>query len=502
MKSGWFLCISLFVIGCGQRHSPAINAEALAQAHCGSCHAFPEPDLLDKNSWQEYVLPRMGFMLGFYADSSERVELFEAGEAGRKLRDSQLFPAQPKISPAHWEAIQTYFLSNAPTELSREKSIPILDRLPHFQFRVPDHFLSPPSSTLVQFTTEGDILIGDAQSGRMHYFDAHLSLRQTANTREGLVHVQEEADQWFMTVMGSFSPTDQAKGMLFSLPRTKEGKPEILIQALQRPVHAAYADFDEDGQSEIVICEFGKWTGRLGIWDNREPGNWTVKVLRDQAGATRTEIVDLDQDGDLDIVALFGQGDEGIFYFQNDGQGNFLEKRLLRFPPSWGSSYFTLLDWNQDGALDILYTCGDNADFKPILKPYHGIRLFLNDGQHQFSEHFFLPQNGAYKAIAQDFDQDGDLDIAAISFFPDFSTGAKEGFLYWRNDGQDTFTAHSFPQVELGRWISMDAADWDQDGDMDLVLGSLAFEVVPKSNHVEKWVKNGLAFLVLENQIR
>ena len=45
----------------------------------------------------------------------------------------------------------------------------------------------------------------------------------------------------------------------------------------------------------------------------------------------------------------------------------------------------------------------------------------------------------------------------------------------------------------------MDCADRDRDGDLDLVLGSLAFEVIPDNGEVQKWVSNGIGYVVLEN---
>lgn len=55
-----------------------------------------------------------------------------------------------------------------------------------------------------------------------------------------------------------------------------------------------------------------------------------------------------------------------------------------------------------------------------ILKPYHGIRIFQQNSEGNFIQSWFFPIYGASQAAAFDFDQDGDLDIAAISFFADF----------------------------------------------------------------------------------
>src|SRR5690606_10825890 len=148
-------------------------------------------------------------------------------------------------------------------------------------------------------------------------------------------------------------------------------------------------------------------------------GNFRKHILRPLPGAIRTELRDINNDGLTDIIAMMAQGDEGIFLYKNQGGGKFLEERLLHFPPTYGSIYFEMVDMNGDGYADILATNGDNGDYPPILKAYHGIRVYLNTKQNKFEEAFFLPMNGAGKAMAVDFDKDGDLDIASISFFPD-----------------------------------------------------------------------------------
>jgi hypothetical protein len=135
------------------------------------------------------------------------------------------------------------------------------------------------------------------------------------------------------------------------------------------------------------------------------------------------------------------------------------------------------------------------------MKPWHGVYIFTNDGMNNFQQEVFLHLNGAYNAIVEDFDQDGDTDIAAISFFPDWVNTPEEGFVYFENEN-GKFSASTFEQVNTGRWVVMDGSDYDKDGDIDLVLGSLAFEVVPKLGYVEKWMQGGIPFIILENQTR
>jgi hypothetical protein len=123
----------------------------------------------------------------------------------------------------------------------------------------------------------------------------------------------------------------------------------------------------------------------------------------------------------------------------------------VRFPLVYGSNYFELLDFNGDGALDILYTNGDNVDYSFSLKKYHEVRVFINDGHNNFTEKWFFPMYGASKAIAKDFDKDGDLDIAAITYFPDFDSTSEDSFLYFENKGNFNFQPYTIATSSLGR---------------------------------------------------
>lgn len=130
----------------------------------------------------------------------------------------------------------------------------------------------------------------------------------------------------------------------------------------------------------------------------------------------------------------------------------YCQQKLLQFPPVYGLSYFELTDLNNDGHTDLLLSNGDNADHSIVLKPYHGIRIFMNDGKNNFKKVFFYPMHGASKAMAHNFDQDGDLDIAAISFPPNFKNPTETGFVYLQQDSFLSFNAKTFPASNLGHW--------------------------------------------------
>lgn len=97
--------------------------------------------------------------------------------------------------------------------------------------------------------------------------------------------------------------------------------------------------------------------------------------------------------------------------------------------------------------------------------------------------------NGAYKAMVHDYDLDGDLDLAAISFFPDYSRYPEKSFVYLENTGYMQFKDHSFAESSNGRWMVMDAGDMDADGDIDLALG--AFVYFLPEGELPGWASDG-----------
>ncbi|MBR9860392.1 VCBS repeat-containing protein [bacterium] len=497
-----YLLILSVLVACNaaetEQESEDVSGEELAQIYCASCHSFPEPGFLNKESWEKHMLPRMGYFLGMYENDNVRAALHKPGPGGQLVNEAEVFPKAQLIDTASWRKIKNYYLQNAPEHLNaaRTKSIP--QELKLFEVKYPSIKRSPPGATMVQFTAKGNVFAGDVYQSKLLQFDGDLKFVQELEVSQGAVHLHHQDNFNYLTVMGSFSPKDDPLG--FILKFDEKGKSKVIVKDLRRPVHASYTDLNGDGLTDIVVSEFGEWVGRLSLFEQQKDGSYRHEVLINQTGALRTYLKDMNADGRLDIISLFGQGDESIYISYNLGDMKFRHEKVLRFSPSNGSSYFDMMDVNNDGHLDIVYTAGDNADFDPILKPYHGVYVFENNGENQFEQTFFYQLNGAFGARLGDFDMDGDIDIAAISFFPDFENSPEESFVFLEQKENSKFEAHSIPEATDGRWAVMDMLDYDNDGDLDLVLGSLAFEVIPPNPIMERWMEKGIPFIVLENK--
>src|SRR5436309_14317448 len=86
------------------------QAATMARSVSQSCHLFPEPGLLDKETWEREALPFMSKWLGI---SKMNLDL----RPGRKyVEASGVFPTLPIVSAQDWEAIGRYYIESAPAK--------------------------------------------------------------------------------------------------------------------------------------------------------------------------------------------------------------------------------------------------------------------------------------------------------------------------------------------------------------------------------------------------
>jgi len=400
------------------------NGKALAKKYCQSCHMLPDPSLVNKKSWEKGVLPEMGPRLGIF---SYGYILYPRVTDGSVRAD--FYPFRNLLTSREWQSIIDYFVATSPDSLpAQARKDSIKTSLPLFKMQVPNLNYENPATCYVKIDS-GDslhpLIISDAIRQKIYFIGPKLTITDSVPGTGPVVDIEFNKNNLLACNIGVVSPNNGRFGKAVFINSNSKGRwkkdPTKIIDSLQRPVQIISTDLNNDGKKDYLICEFGYLTGALSWMENLGNNNFKKHTLRDFPGAIKVYIQDYNHDGLPDIWALFAQGEEGIFLFTNKGNGNFSQEEVLRFSPAYGSSYFELADFNEDGYPDIVYTCGDNGDYSPVLKPYHGVYIFMNDKTNHFTQKFFFPINGCYKAIARDYDGDGDLDIAAISFFADYA---------------------------------------------------------------------------------
>ena len=470
--------------------------ERYAKQYCASCHVFPEPKLLPKEIWKNHVLPNMAFRMGLtnLMEGAQYVPMPDLVTVAGTL------PGRPMVSEEEWKLITHYFEKNAPDSLV----IPVNGKLENLDLFEAIKLLDPdrslPLITLVKADTLNQRIYLGTRTGKLTQFNSRFEIERSFPLSSPPSHISISNNELTVSLMGIMDPNDRTKGEL-STYNADGNNQEILIDSLKRPVYFEEADLNADGKKDFIVCAFGNYTGELAVYENNGKSEYNKHVISTLPGSRRTLSRDFNDDGLIDILALFTQGDEQITLFINQGNFRLKQKILLRFPSVYGSTYFDIVDFNKDGRFDILYTNGDNSDYSQILKPYHGVRIFLQESNGTFSESWFYPMHGASKAVAFDFDLDGDLDIASFSFFPDFTKNPDQGFIYFENK-EGNFYPLTLPEVTAGRWIVMDVADIDGDNDKDILLGALDFNTkVPKALF-QKWEEEKTAVLILRNRTK
>jgi hypothetical protein len=471
------------------------TGEELAKQYCSSCHLFPEPKLLDKKTWKENVLPNMGWRLGIKQDGKHPLEEMNPDEAAL-VRKLQVYPSAPLIDVKDWNLIVEYYISKAPDE---PLPLPALKSSSLKGFKAQTVFIGEkqaPMTSMVKYDPNtSSLFIGDGQK-ELYVMGSDLQMKGFWSVESAPVDVVfPKTGSPLLVCIGEFSPSEKRNGRLFALDSVIT-ESTLTIQALGRPVSLALSDMDDDGTEDIILSEFGNHTGHLS-WINGS--NLQQHEIKAQAGSRKALPVDLDHDGNMDLITLWAQAREEIVYFRNRGNGRFEEILIKQFPSVYGVSNIELVDFNKDDNMDILITNGDNWDLSAIRKNYHGVRILMNDGHQNFNEKYFFPHWGTSKALARDFDMDGDLDIAVAGFYGDYDK-PEQSFVYLENKGSFNFLPHTIPDAAIGKWLTMEAADIDKDGDDDIILGSYFHSLSEVTKMLLKGVEAFPQVLILWNE--
>jgi len=219
------------------------------------------------------------------------------------------------------------------------------------------------------------------------------------------------------------------------------------------------ADFDGDGDTDIAVVFPG--TNQISWYENTDDvgTTWVEHIVTTNSIVVNfVSAADLDNDGDIDLLATSG-GDEMISWYENtDGTGNFSEGfNLNDFPENPESMYIADLDG--DGDNDLL----TSSRWDNELIWYKNL-----DGVGYFSDQILISDNPGIPAfafqnslIAKDIDNDGDLDIINC---------AQTKLAWYENtDGQGNFVQRVIEETIIGG-TTVYAVDLDGDTDLDLLV--------------------------------
>jgi len=177
--------------------------------------------------------------------------------------------------------------------------------------------------------------------------------------------------------------------------------------------------------------------------------------------------VDLDNDGDQDIVIL-GAADNHVGIFENDGTGHFTDRSAdSGIPPLPESSAFAAADYNGDGLIDMYF--GQMGEPNVLVR---------NEGDFQFTDvsaSAGVDDDGPSCAPNWgDFDNDGWLDLYVCNYNGQIPGTQDHDNKFYRNLGDGTFEEISVAQTVDSRGFSFQAVwfDYDRDGWLDLYISN------------------------------
>jgi hypothetical protein len=448
--------------------------DAVAEVHtfCAACHAFPPPETFPRDAWEREV--RQGYDFFHRSDLPLKAPPFEPTVRYFEDRAPAELPAAvvktaPGAAPVSFERRSFAGPTHAkPPTISNVGLFHLFDKdrldvvacdLRQGRVMALSPYADKPSWKLlgeVPHPCHVEVLDLDGD-GKKDILVANLGAIVGSDDLVGsVVWLRGKGD-------GTFTPL-------------------TLLQGVGRVADVQAADFDGDGKLDLVVAAFGwKQTGEVYYLHN-QTRDWShphfePHMLDDRHGAIHVPIADLDGDGQPDFVALISQEHETVVAFLNRGGGDFEKKTLYTAPhPAYGSSGIQLVDLDGDGDLDVLYTNGDVLDAPYLLKPYHSVQWLENTGDLRFVHHALTPLYGVNRAIAADVDGDGLLDVLAVSFlpkefFPERDKRDVDAVILLRQTSPGRFERYSLEKSSCDH-ATCTAGDIFNTGRMDFVTGN------------------------------
>ena len=214
------------------------------------------------------------------------------------------------------------------------------------------------------------------------------------------------------------------------------------------------------------------------VWTTDQGAGFSLKQKLDSIYEDSDAVfLDIDLDGDMDLVVSSGGSEHAqgsALYtdriYKNNGQDLFKRNGALPFVEQQSSSCIRPFDFDQDGDMDLFVGSGIVPGKYPKRPDQH---LLVNqNGQYVLAETEVFNELGMVRdARWEDLDQDGWADLILIGQWMEITvlkndSGAlKPQKIHLENEKGESI-------LSSGLWNHIAAADFDQDGDVDLVLGN------------------------------
>jgi hypothetical protein len=460
-------------------------------------------------------------------------------------------PPEPLMTKDEWLSLREYYTSRAKPWQEMEMQGPKPPITETFRAVTPELELEPNTLVLATFvdTESGHLYVGrsviddwvgggERREGFEEWDDV-VALDIESGERIGYTRVASDpidmmkADGGGVRVLehGRFPMTEVGLGRIVDYKfKDDDVRTRMLVDGWQRSVQFHRHDMNGDGLDDFVANAFGDGifldaNSELTIFyatpkfaellENAPsdiepgvlPGALRQDIIARDAGLIGSAVADFNNDGLPDVAAVVAQGRQEVQLYINKGDETFEKKVIAEYRPSHGGNSLRAADFDGDGNVDLVVINGDNVagnhviNVVPAPRPQHGIRVWKNNGDLEFTEEYFYRMHGAIRSVVDDFDSDGDPDVAVIALFPQWSYDEPESFVYLENKGDFGFEPQSIPTEFFGVWTSIEAADVNGDSKQDIVLGLGNFpELVPPdwlTNHPAMEGRGGEAASVI-----
>jgi len=479
------LIISLFCVGCQPRNDdlPTEPARATAESprdvklveaevnnFCGACHPTPHPAEFPRDEWRAEV--QQGF--DFYMQSP--------------IAGVQVPPLANIV--AYYEAHASDTLPQIKEVGNVDSELLTFDQTPSL---IGDQ--TPAIAHLRWCSSRSDrtnrLIACDMRSGLINEWQIRpddltsspLAKIQNPSHAEVVDFGEPSRGNLVVADLGSFPPADHDRGMVVLLTESIDGgefTSQVAQKGLGRVSDVQPGDLDGDGDADLVVAAFGwRRSGQLLWLENhspeKQPPSFEPHQLDQRHGALFAPLVDLNNDGLLDVVAVFGQEYESVDAYYNLGDGKFRKEQLFHADtPTFGMCGIEIVDLDLDDDKDIVFINGDMFD-DYHLRPYHAIHWLENIGQ-KWRHHEVHRMPGVARTKSIDIDEDGDLDILACALIPHQVIERHPelqlaSVVCLEQTAKGEFKPRIL-EVNQCHHAALEAADFDSDGDIDIAVGN------------------------------